>query len=121
NGTHTFTLTLKTAGTQSLTVTDTTTPGFTGSQGGIVVNPAAAGHFVVTGLPSAMTAGDSGYFSVSTYDVYGNLATNYTGTVHFTSSDGSASLPADYTFTPSNYGTAYSFSATMRAAGTQSI
>jgi hypothetical protein len=120
HGTHTFTLALKTAGTQSLTVTDTTTPGFTGSQGGIVVNPAAPRLFVVAGTPSPMTSGDSGYFSVSAYDAYGNLATNYTGTVHFTSSDGSATLPADYTFAGSNYGTA-SFSATLRTAGTQSL
>jgi hypothetical protein len=120
HGTHTFTLTLKTAGTQALTVTDTVTPGFTGSQGGIVVNPAEAGHFVVAGTPSPMTSGDPGSFSVSAYDAYGNLATNYTGTVHFTSSDGSATLPADYTFAGSNYGTA-SFSATLRTAGTQSL
>lgn len=120
HGSHTFTLTLKTAGSQWLTVTDTTTADFTWSQEGIAVNPGTATHFVVAGLPSTMTSGDTGYFSVSAYDAYGNLATNYTGTVHFTSSDTSATLPADYTFTPYNYGTAY-FSATLGTAGTQSI
>jgi len=38
--------------------------------------------------------------NVTASDAYGNLATKYTGTVHFTSSDGSATLPADYTFRP---------------------
>jgi hypothetical protein len=34
-------VTLKTAGTQSLTVTDTVTSSLTGTQSGIIVNPAA--------------------------------------------------------------------------------
>src|SRR5205823_11643512 len=42
NGTHSFTVRLKTAGTQSLTVTDTTTTDVFGSQAGIMVSPAAA-------------------------------------------------------------------------------
>ena len=37
--------------------------------------------------------------TVTAYDVYGNLATGYVGTVHFSSSDGRAALPANYTFT----------------------
>jgi hypothetical protein len=119
HGTHTFTVTLKTAGTQSLTVADTTTPALTVSQTGIVVNPAAVSSIVPAGFPSTVTSGGYGYFSVTAYDAYGNLATNYTGTVHFTSSDGSATLPADYTFTAS-YGTA-SFYAFLRTVGTQSL
>jgi hypothetical protein len=122
HGMHTFTLTLKTAATQSLTVTDTTTPGFTGSQVGIGVTPAAASRFAVTSESSSpVTSGYLDYFNVSAYDTYGNLATNYTGTVHFTSSDTSATLPADYTFTADNDGTAYWLSATMATAGTQSL
>ena len=31
-------------------------------------------------------------------DPYGNTASGYTGTVHFTSSDGAATLPGNYTF-----------------------
>ena len=37
--------------------------------------------------------------TVTALDQYGNVATGYTGTVHFTSSDGQAVLPANYTFT----------------------
>src|SRR5262249_60521183 len=54
NGVHTFTATLKTAGTQSLTATDD--GGLSGSQSGIVVNPAAAVILVVAGYPSPGTA-----------------------------------------------------------------
>src|SRR5205807_828478 len=50
-GVHTFSsgVTLETAGTQQVTVKDTVTPGLTGSEAPIVVNPAAANHFSVTG------------------------------------------------------------------------
>jgi hypothetical protein len=120
NGTHTFTVTLKTAGTESVTVTDTGPTAFRGTQGGITVIPAAASTFQVSGFSSPISVGDYGSFSVTAYDALGNLATNYAGTVHFTSSDGHASLPSDYTFTPYDYGTAY-FSATLNTAGPQSV
>jgi hypothetical protein len=120
NGTHTFTVTLNTAGTQSLTVTDTGPTAFSGTQGGITVNPAAPATFQVSGFPSPNFVGNSGYFTATAYDAYGNLASNYTGKVHFTSSDGQASLPADYTFSPYDYGTAY-FIASLNTAGTQSL
>jgi Ca2+-binding RTX toxin-like protein len=120
NGTHTFTVTLKTAGTQSITVADTGPTAFSDTQGGIAVNSAAAAMFQVGGFPSPVSVGDSGGFAVTAYDACGNLASNYTGTVHFTSSDGHASLPADYTFTAYNYGTAY-FSAILNTAGPQSL
>jgi len=46
--------------------------------------------------------------------------TSFTGTVHFSSSDTNATLPADYTFTPADRGTA-TFAAGFDAAGAQSI
>lgn len=42
--------------------------------------------------------------TVTAYDFYGNVATGYTGTVHFTAAGGPAILPADYTFTESDNG-----------------
>jgi hypothetical protein len=116
HGTHTFSVTLFTAGTQSITVADTTAPDLFGSQA-TVVNPGAASHLVLSGFPSTVTSGDYGYFNVAAYDAYGNLATNYTGTVHFTGSDGSAMLPANSTISG---GIAY-FSAALTTVGTQSI
>jgi hypothetical protein len=120
HGTHTFTVTLKTAGTESITVTDTGPTAFGGIQADITVNPAAPSTFQVSGFPSPIFVGNSGGFAVTAFDAYGNLASNYTGTVHFTSSDGHASLPADYTFTGYDYGTAY-FSAILNTAGPQSL
>ncbi len=43
--------------------------------------------------------------TVTAYDASDNVDASYAGTVHFTSSDGGAVLPADYTFQPSDNGT----------------
>ncbi len=119
-GTLTFTATLKTAGTQSITATDTNTSSVTGTESGIAVQAAAAQSFAVTGFPATVTAGLPYTFTVTAYDAYGNVATGYTGTVHFTSSDGKAILPANTAMTASEKGTA-TFTATFNTAGTQSI
>jgi hypothetical protein len=118
-GVHTFTATLKTAGTQWITATDTVPSGLNGTEG-ITVYPAAASNLVVAGFPASTTAGVAGSFTVTARDPYGNTATGYLGTVHFKSSDGNASLPADYTFTAGDAGV-HTFSATLKTAGTQSI
>ena len=120
NGVHTFSATLKTAGTQYLTATDTTTSSITGGETGIIVQPAAASSLAVTGLPGSMTSGVTSNVTVTAYDPYGNIATGYTGKVHFTSTDSSAVLPADYTFNSGNAGT-QSFSATLNSTWSQTI
>jgi ELWxxDGT repeat protein len=119
-GVHTFTATLKTAGTQSITATDTMTSSFAGAESGITVKPAAASALVVAGFPSPTTAGSAHGLTVTAKDAYGNTAVGYTGAVHFTSSDPKAVLPANYTFTAADAG-AHTFSATLKTAGTQSI
>ena len=122
-GTHTFSATLKTAGTQSITATDTVTGTITGTQNGISVNAAATAKLLVADYPSPVTAGTSNLFTVTATDAFGNLTGGYTGTVHFTSSDGAATLPPNYTFTTGNNkdnGT-HTFTATLNTAGTQSI
>jgi hypothetical protein len=116
-GTHTFSVTLKTAGTRSLTATDTTTASITGSQGAIVVNPATATHLAVSGLPSPTVAGVTHSLTVKALDAYGNTATAYAGTVHFTSTDGAAVLPANATLT-AGVGT---FSVTLKTVGSRSV
>jgi hypothetical protein len=119
-GVHTFSATLKTAGTQSFTATDTTTASLSGSDAGITVNPAAASTTMVAGFPSTTTAGVAGNFTVTLKDPYGNIAAGYAGTMHFTSSDAKAVLPANYTFTAADAGV-HTFSTTLKSAGTQSI
>jgi hypothetical protein len=120
HGVHTFSATLKTAGTQSITATDTVTSSITGTQSGITVNAAAASILVVTGFPSPIAHGTSGTFTVTVEDAYGNVATGYHGTVKFSSSDTAASLPANYTFTSTDAGV-HTFTATLNTVGTQSI
>jgi hypothetical protein len=102
NGTGTFNVTLKTAGTQSITATDSSNH-LTGSESGITVNPAAATQFVITG-PASVSAGTSFSITVTAEDAYGNIATGYTGTVHFSNSVGGATLPGNYTFQTSDNG-----------------
>ena len=119
-GTHVFSVTLKTAGTQSITATDTVTGSITGTQSGITVNVGPTTTLVVSGFTNPTTAGAAHNVTVSAQDAFGNVATGYTGTVHFTSSDGSAALPANYTFTGGDAGT-HVFSVTLKTAGTQSI
>ncbi len=119
NGVHTFSASLCTAGTQSLTATDTVTPALTASQTGISVVAGAVSRFVVSGYP-ATTAGTSHTFSVTAMDAYGNVATGYRGTVHFSSSDVQAALPVNYTFTATDQGV-HTFSATLKTAGSQSL
>jgi hypothetical protein len=117
NGSHIFAAYLLTAGPQSITATDTMTTSITGAQAGIVVNPTAARNFVVDISPTIITAGDSVMVTVTAKDPYGNVATGYSGTVHFTSSDDQATLPADSTLT-NGTGT---FNANLYTAGLQAI
>jgi ELWxxDGT repeat protein len=120
NGVHVFTATLKTAGLQSLTATDTTTPAIAGTEAGITVMPAAAKILAVTGFPSPTTAGAAHNITVTVKDAYGNVASGYTGTVHFTSTDSRAVLPSNYAFTATDAGV-HTFAVTFKTAGTQSI
>jgi hypothetical protein len=117
NGSGSFSATLKTAGTQSLTAADAATGTPAGAQTGIAVSPAAASTLLVAGFPASVTAGTAGTFSVTALDAYGNVATGYSGTVHVTSSDPQADLPADATLTNG----AGTFSVTLKTAGAQSL
>ncbi len=120
DGHHTFPVTFDTAGTQSVTATDTANASLSGSEFGIAVSPAAAATLQLTGLPSSATTGESFPFTVTAYDTYGNLATGYTGTVKFATGDTKGTVPANYTFKTSDAGT-HTFSATLVTVGSQSV
>jgi hypothetical protein len=120
HGTHTFSITLKSAGFQTITATDTSNSSVTGTLQGINVRPAALNRLMVSGLPFTATPTVPLRFTVTAADPYGNVETGYTGTVHFTSSDPAASLPANYTFTTANGGMG-SFSVAFNTSGTQSV
>src|SRR5207302_1192504 len=53
---------------------------------------------------------------VTALDAFGNTATGFTGTAHFTSTDTQAGLPADYAFTASDAGT-HVFTIVAKSAG----
>jgi hypothetical protein len=105
NGSGTFSTVLYTAGIQSITATDTITASLTGTEPGIVVAPAAASQFQIS-APATAVSGTPFDLTVTALDPYGNIATNYQGTVAFTSSDADLGvvLPAVYTFTTGNGG-----------------
>jgi hypothetical protein len=119
-GVHTFSATLVRAGTQSVAVTDLLSPAVTGSEGNIRVDPGPAMVLRVVGLPASAMAGSMASFSITATDAYGNTETGYRGTVHFTSTDVQAVLPADYTFMASDNGT-HSFSVIVKTAGSQTL
>jgi hypothetical protein len=56
-------------------------------------------------------------FTVTAVDAYGNVATGYTGTIHFSSDEDHADLAADYTFTAADAGT-HTFVAAFNRFGT---
>ena len=118
NGTGTFSVTLKTVGggSQTITATDTATASITGSSNPIAVSPGPATGISLQ-VPSAGTTGIGFQITVNATDVYGNVAVSYAGTVHFTSTDSQATLPANSTLTNGSG----AFSVTLKTLGVQTI
>ena len=116
NGAGTFSATMKTLGSQTISATDTVTASITGSSSSITVSGAPASHFSVT-APANATAGTAFNFTVTALDASNNEVTGYSGTVHFTSSDGQADLPANSILMN---GTA-DFPAALKTVGSQTI
>ena len=116
NGVETFQATFRTAGSTTITATDTTDSSITGTSPAITVAPGAAASFRVVGPPTA-AAGAPFSFTVTALDAFGNTATGYAGTIHFTSTDGAADLPGD-TRLIDGTGT---FDATLTSAGNRTV
>jgi hypothetical protein len=72
SGVGSFSVTLETVGSQSITATDTTNSSITGSQTGITVNAAAISSVAISPANSAVTAGLSKTYSATASDAYGN-------------------------------------------------
>ena len=124
NGVHTFTagVTLKTAGIQTVTVSDTSNGLVLGASGTVTVTPATATHFVIS-APASAKKGAPYSFTVTALDAYGNVATGYRGTVTFSSSDSKAKFsPTTYTFTAADAGLhTFTNGATFNTVGTWSL
>ncbi len=115
NGVGVFTVIPITAGTQTITATDTVNSSLTGTSAIITVNAAAANHFAIS-VPSSVSAAAPFTFTVTAEDPFDNPA-NYAATLRFTSSDQGASLPANATLT----GGIGTFSTTLNTLGSQTI
>ena len=118
-GSHTFSVTLKTAGSRTVTVRDTARATLTATSRPAAVSPASASHLIVVGPPHAV-AGHQQTVVVRALDSYGNAATGYTGTVAFSSSDPQTSLPSNYHFTAADGGV-HSFAETLKTSGPQTV
>src|SRR5207237_901134 len=81
-GVGTFSVTLKTAGGNTLPVADTVATTLTGTSNLFPVNPAAATHFLVS-APASVTSGSAFSFTVTAFDQFNNTATGYTGSIRF--------------------------------------
>ncbi len=111
---------LKKAGSQSITVVDGVS-GIFGSETGITVSPAAAAQFILS-APSSVSKGTAFSVTLTVEDAFGNVVIGYVGTVHFTSSDATGILPADYTFTAGDAGVhTFVNKATLKKKGVQTI
>ena len=122
NGVHTFVngVTLKTAGNQTITVSDSS---ISSTSATISVGFSTLHHFNVTASTLTPTAGTVFNITVTAVDEYNNTITNYLGTVHFTTTDSNTNvvLPGDYTFAPGDSGT-YTFGGVILCtAGSQTI
>ncbi len=116
NGTGSFSVTLKTASSESITATDAANSALTGASGTLNVNAGAATRLSVSGQNSAL-AGAAYSVIVDALDTFGNVATAYTGAVHFTSTDPQAVLPVNSSLTNG----AGTFSVTLKTTPSETI
>jgi plastocyanin len=109
-GTHIFSSggTVFTAGQQTLTVQDTGTGSISGTAS-LTVGAAPANHLVIT-APTTAVSGTAFDVAVTALDAYGNVDTNYLGTVTWSTNDPDPGvlLPLDYPFVAADNG-AHSF------------
>ena len=95
----------------------------TGGKTGTIL-PNVLNQFVVSGIADPIAAGVTGSVTVTAYDAYDNLKTDYTGSVTFASSDTNAAivLPVDFSFMESDSGTkTFSNSVMLATVGNWSV
>jgi hypothetical protein len=119
-GVHTFTggVTLLTAGARTVSAANVGT-NWPLAAGPVTVHAAAAAQLTAS-APTTATAGAALPVTVTARDQYGNVATDFTGTITFASSDTLADLPADYAFTAADQGV-HTFQPVLKTAGPQSV
>ena len=126
-GSYTFTgIVLKTAGTQTVTATDSITHAVTGNVPVNVVAAPVQSLVVTTNFPTIDGAGTIGTVTITAFDAYGNVASSglnqYEGTVDLTNTDGRATgLSPSYMFTASDHGSHTFSDVSLVTPGSQTI
>jgi photosystem II stability/assembly factor-like uncharacterized protein len=113
-GVGNFQATPETAQASQITAADGS---LSGTSGVISVAAGPATELELTGFPVSASADNPFSFHVTALDQFGNVATSYTGTLHFTSTDPGATLPADSALSAGQGG----FTAALVTAGDQTI
>jgi hypothetical protein len=122
-GQHVFSVPLNTAGSQTLSVTDTTTPTITGTSAAVTV---AETRYTASWGASSVQQGTPVNLSVQATDTSGHVLSGYQGTLQLSSSFGSVSASqwgggasnSSYTFTSGDAGS-HLFTPSFTAAGNE--
>ena len=112
-----FVAVTRTAGNQTLTVTDSVASNITATTAAINVSAGPAAYFTLAPAATTLTAGDGDLITVTAFDAFNNKATAYAGSIHFSSTDPFATLPGNATLTNGvgNVGV------TLKTAGVQTV
>jgi hypothetical protein len=81
----------------------------------------ASASALVLSAPSSVTAGAPFALGVTAVDPFGQVAVGYRATIHFSSTDTSATLPMDYQFHPSDNGVHTFSGVVLRTKGARTI
>jgi streptogramin lyase len=120
NGVHTFPVTFKTVGGRSINVVQTNVS-FVAGMATVNVLPAAASYFQINSSRTSPVAGSPFTVTLTALDPFGNVDTNYRGTVHFTITDPEADPLPDYTFVAADNGIHTFRTVVLRTAGSQTL
>jgi len=90
---------------------------YSNMQAGCVIAPAS---LVLTAVSETIPGKAFNLTVSATSPIFGNMGA-YSNTIHFTSSDAQAVLPADYTFVPATDNGTHTFSVTLNALNSQTV
>ncbi len=123
-GVGTFAVALTMVSQTSIVATQVGAPAITGSSVPIMVVAGPATSFLITAPAGTQITGAPFNVTVQALDQFGNLATNYAGTIALTSTDPTAAtIVASYPFTigPGGDDGSHVFGVTLNTAGSQKI
>lgn len=114
-------VTLKTAGSQTFNVSSPTAPQLRpATSSAVAVYPGAAVKLTMA-APAQVAVAAPFSVTVTAYDQFNNLATDYPGTVVFSSDDATATLPVAYTYEPGQATHTFSQAFVLKGSGLQTL